>query len=70
MPMTLIVPDDVAAVAAEVADKRGVSAEELIVETLRIHLPPIPAELLEEFELWEKASDEDFVKFVREHETP
>ena len=63
MTITLSVPDDVAAAAQQFAEGSGQAAEQLLLDALWAHFPPIPAELRSEFDALESASEEDFVRF-------
>ena len=58
MPMTLTVPDEIALPAQELAASTGDSAENLLLQTLYAHFPPISPELQAEFDFWERVSDE------------
>ena len=58
MPMTLTVPDEIAIPAQEIAASTGDSAENLLLQTLYAHFPPISPELQAEFDFWERVSDE------------
>jgi hypothetical protein len=57
--LNITVPDDIALVAHSRAQEAGVSAEALVLEALRAHFGPLPAELQDELAAWERASDED-----------
>jgi len=57
--MTIQIPPEIARAAEELAHCSGVSAQELLLEALRAHFPPIPPDLQTEFDAWERASDED-----------
>lgn len=61
MSMTISIPDDIAHAVESLAARSGKTPERLIIEALGAHFPPIPAELWEEFEALERASDEDFL---------
>jgi 5'-deoxynucleotidase YfbR-like HD superfamily hydrolase len=65
MTITLSVPDDIAAAAQQLAEDSGQTAEQLLLDALWAHFPPIPAELRAEFDALESASDEDFVRFEK-----
>lgn len=65
MSYTLAVPDDIAEAAEEMAQRCGQSKESLLLNVLRVHFPLIPAELQEEFDALEQASDEDFLMVER-----
>ena len=62
MPMTLVVPDEIAHSAYEIAATTGDSAENLLLKTLYAHFPPISPELQAEFDAWERLSDEDMAR--------
>lgn len=63
MPVLVSVPDDIANSAAQLSKDSGIPAESLLIQALRAHFPPIPEDLQEEFDAFERASDEDFVRF-------
>lgn len=65
MALTITVPDEIAQAARELAEAEGTSAESLLLAALRAHFPPVPPELQEEFDAWERASDEDMAKLDR-----
>ena len=62
MPMTLTVPDEIALPAQELTASAGESAENLLLQTLYAHFPPITPGLQAEFDAWEQASDEDMIR--------
>lgn len=62
MPLTITVPDDVAQAAAALAEAAGTTPEALLLTALKAHFPPLSPELQEEFEAWERASDEDMAR--------
>lgn len=62
MPLTITVPDDIAQAAQALANASGASPEEVLIEALHAHFPPLSAELQEEFDAWERASDEDMAR--------
>ena len=63
MSLTLSVPDDIAAAVEELAARSGQTPEQLLLNALWAHFPPIPAALKDEFDALELASDEDFARF-------
>ena len=63
MSLNITVPDDIAHVARARAQETGLSPEALVLEALRAHFGPLPADLQDEFEAWERASDEDSARF-------
>ena len=63
MSLVLTVPDEIADAAKALSQRSGKSAEELLLRALRAHFPPIPADLVAEFDAWEQASDEDEAVF-------
>jgi len=63
LSLLLTVPDEIATAARELSHRSGSSPEELLLRALRAHFPPIPAELAEEFDAWEQASDHDLSAF-------
>ena len=65
MTITLSVPDEIAAAAQQLAADSGQTAEQLLLDALWAHFPPIPAELSAEFDALESASDEDFIRFEK-----
>jgi hypothetical protein len=62
VPITITVPDEIAEAAEALAKIEGASPEALLLDALRAHFPPVPTELQEEFEAWERASDEDMAR--------
>ena len=63
MGLTLTVPDEIARVVEEMSQRSGLPSEQLLLEALWAHFPPIPDELQAEFDALERASDEDFLRF-------
>lgn len=63
MSLVLTVPDEIADAAKALSQRSGASPEELLLRALRAHFPPIPAELIAEFDAWEQASDTDEAVF-------
>lgn len=63
MPMTLVVPDEIADSAYEIAASTGESPENLLLKTLSAHFPPISPELQAEFGFWDQVSDETMRRF-------
>jgi hypothetical protein len=61
--LTLLVPDEIAEAAQELSQRYGQTPEQLLLQALRAHFPPIPDALRAEFEALERASDEDFKRF-------
>jgi len=57
--MTIQIPSEIAQAAEELAQRSGVPAQNLLLEALRAHFPPISPDLQAEFDAWERASDED-----------
>ena len=66
MTMTISIPDNIAQAVEDLAVRSGKTPELLILEALGAHFPPIPIELLDEFEALERASDEDYLRFEQE----
>ena len=62
MALTLTVPDEIARAAQALAQAAGRSPEEVLLQALRAHFPPLSPELQEEFDAWERASDEDMAR--------
>jgi hypothetical protein len=62
MPLTLAVPDDIAHAAAELARASGRTPEQLLLDALHAHFPPLSSDLQAEFDAWEQASDEDMLR--------
>ncbi len=60
--MTLTIPEDIARSAQSVAAGSSSSAEQLLLQALQAHFPPISSELQAEFDAWEQASDEDMAR--------
>jgi hypothetical protein len=60
--LNLTVPDEIATPARARAREAGVPTEALLLEVLRAHFGPLPTELQEEFDAWERASDEDIAR--------
>ena len=65
MRMTISIPDSIAQAVEDLAARSGKTLERLILDMLMVHFPPVPVELLDEFEALERASDEDFDRFER-----
>ena len=63
MSMTISIPDNIAQAVEDLAARSGKTPERLILDAFGAHFPPIPYELLDEFEALERASDEDFAHF-------
>ncbi len=61
MALNVTVPDRIAKSAARVARAAGVPTETLLIRALEAHFPPVPASLQNEFDLLERASDEDMI---------
>ena len=62
MPLTLTIPDDIARAAEALAKTAGATPQELLIQALHAHFPPLAPELQAEFEAWERASDEDMAR--------
>jgi hypothetical protein len=62
VPLKITVPEEIAHVARARARESGVSAETLVLEALRAHFGPLPTELQDELEAWERASDDDLAR--------
>jgi predicted transcriptional regulator len=62
MSITITVPDDIARAAEELARVSGTSAEELLLEALKAHFPPVPESLQSELDAWNLASDTDMAR--------
>jgi hypothetical protein len=62
MSLTLTVPEEIAAAAEQLAATSGTTPEALLIAALKAHFPPVPLALQEEFEAWERASDEDMAR--------
>jgi len=62
MSLILTVPDEIAAAAAELAQRSGETPERILLNALWAHFPPIPTELQAEFDALEQASDQDFAR--------
>ena len=69
MSYIITIPDDIANAAALIAQRSGQSQESLLLNALRVHFPPVSAELQAEFDALEQASDEDFLHFEQQLET-
>jgi predicted transcriptional regulator len=67
MSLTLTVPDEIARAAEALAKATGTSPEVLLIRALQAHFPPLPPDLQDEFDAWERASDEDMAR-LDEHE--
>ncbi len=63
MTITLSIPDEMAATVHQLAANSGQTADQLLLDALWAHFPPISAELRAEFEALDSASDEDFFRF-------
>jgi hypothetical protein len=68
MAITLTVPADIEDTVREEARRRGVPEEQLILDGLRMRFIDIDPDLQAEFDQLERASDEDFAKWVRDNE--
>ncbi|MCW3096864.1 MAG: hypothetical protein JWL77_2482 [Chthonomonadaceae bacterium] len=68
MSMTISIPDNIAHAVEDLVARSGKTPERLILEAIGAHFPPIPVELLDEFEALERASDEDFVRFEQQEQ--
>ena len=64
--MTLTIPDDIARSALSVAAGSSSSAEQLLLQALQAHFPPVSDALQDEFNAWEQASDEDMARLNTE----
>jgi hypothetical protein len=64
--MTLTIPDDIARSALSAASGSTISAEQLLLQALQAHFPPVSADLQAEFDAWEQASDEDMARLSAE----
>lgn len=62
MPMKIVIPDEIARAAEEMAAASGTTAEAVLLNALQAHFPPISDGLSEEFRAWERASDEDMAR--------
>ena len=60
--MTLTIPDDIARSVLSVAAGSPSSAEELLLQALQAHFPPVSSDLQSELDAWEQASDEDMAR--------
>ncbi len=58
MSMTLAIPDEIAQSVQETAANTGTSVEQLLLQALQAHFPPISPELQAEFDAWEEISVE------------
>lgn len=63
MSLVFTVPDEIAKAVQEVSQRTGEPPEQLLIEALRAHFPPIPDDLQAEFDALERASDEDLARF-------
>ena len=57
--MTIKLPDEIAQAVDELSKASGEPADRIVISALRAHFPPVNPQLLEEFESWEQASEED-----------
>jgi hypothetical protein len=64
VPLIITVPDDIAREAEAIAQRSGTTAQELLIQALQAHFPPLSPELRAEFDAWEQASDEDMAKLT------
>jgi hypothetical protein len=62
MTLTITIPDEIARAAKVLAKQSGESPEALLIRALQAHFPVLPPELQEEFDAWERASDEDMAR--------
>lgn len=63
MSLTLAVPSKIALAAEAMAEHSGASQEDLLLRALQAHFPPVSAELQDELDAWNLASDEDLARF-------
>lgn len=63
MSLTLAIPDEIAHSAQEAAANTGTSVEQLLLQALQAHFPPISPELQAEFDAWEEISNESMRRF-------
>ena len=68
MPLTITVPDEIVQSVDEIARASGTAREKLLIDALRVQFAPVPDDLAGEFAMWDRASDEDFAKFIGELE--
>jgi len=66
--MEIKLPNDLADAIIAVATATGLPAEQLACDALRAHFPCPPQALQEEFDAWERASDEDAAKIQPDQE--
>ncbi len=66
MSLTLAIPDEIAHSAQEAAASTGASVEQLLLQALQAHFPPISPELQAKFDAWERFSDEDMARLDAE----
>jgi predicted transcriptional regulator len=57
--MTIQIPSEIVQAVEELAHRSGVPAQNLLLDALRAHFPPISLELQTEFDAWDRASNED-----------
>ena len=69
MSLLLSVPDDIANAVHELSHRCNATPEELLVRALRAHFSPLSADLAQEFEAWEQATDVDTADFERSYLT-
>ena len=62
MSLTITVPDEIARAVDALAKASGESPQALLIQALQAHFPPLPPELQEEFDAWERTSDEDMAR--------
>lgn len=65
MSLTLIIPDEIAQAAEQMAKSSGSSTEAVLLKALETYFPPVSPELQSEFDAWNDASDEDSIRFSR-----
>jgi hypothetical protein len=66
MGLHIHLPDDLALVLETESRAIGKSVDELAVEALRAHFPPVVPELQKEFDAWEAASESDAMRHVED----
>ena len=64
--MILTIPDEIARAAQELAESGNLSPQDLLLRALQAHFPPLDSELQDEFDAWERASDEDMARLDNE----
>jgi predicted transcriptional regulator len=70
MSISIELPDEIAKAVEQLSRASGRPPEQIVIDALSAHFPPISQDLRDEFEAWEKASEEDAAKLDGENTGP